>query len=617
MGDLSAVSADETPLFEAPSAVRRRHWRGDFAVVSLYARREPKLFSLAVTGATAFALLTVGWSRTLGGVVDKLIRPLLDSDTHPSAMELARSNKVSLLLFLGAVGWLRLAAALVRRINAARLAHRSAHTWRTMVVRHLVRQPLAFFRRSPTGTLLGHADNDPEAASAVLHPLPYALGVLALIAIALGWLISVDLPMAVVSAIVLPATLLINEQFQARAEAPNTAVQDDVADLAGVVHETIDGIAAVKALGLEQHMMGRARPRIETLREHKLQIVRLRSVVNTFETLIPQLVNVGLVMLGAWRVRAGAMSIGDMVAIVSLYNLMVWPLQLLAWAMFDMTRSRVGVGRLEGLLAIAPPPEPPRRPPARAEHVIDLHNVSLVYDDGRQALDGVSLGIRRGSTTAIVGATGAGKSTLLHVLAGLDAPTTGSRGVGTDRISLVFQEPLVLSGTIEHNLALGATLESTRVQTALQTSEASEFVDGLVDGIHTRLGERGVSLSGGQRQRLALARALSRRSDVLLLDDTTSALDATTEAHILSSLRSKNLVETMVLVASRPSTISYADTVIVIDGGRIVAQGSHDELRRTSPQYRALVEALQHSGPAAATTAAVTGAPAEPAVTHA
>ena len=463
-----------------------------------------------------------------------------------------------------------------------------------MVISHLVRQPLSFFRRSPTGTLLAHADNDPEAAAAVLHPLPYAIGVIALIGVALAWLISVDVPMAIVSAIVLPATLAINDQFQARAEGPNAAVQEDVAQLAGVVHEMVDGIAAVKALGLERHMMNEARPKIDQLRDHKLQIVRLRSIVTTLESLIPQLINVGLVMLGAWRVQAGAMSIGDVVAIVSLYNLMVWPLQLLAWAMFDMTRSRVGIGRLQGLLNVPPPPPRPGRRPVCAENVIDLDRVSVVHDDGRQALNNVSVGIGRGSVTAIVGATGSGKSTLLSVLAGLDVPTSGTRGTATERIAVVFQEPLVLSGTIEHNLALGAILDDSAVRVALDASRSSDFIDGLPEGVLTRLGERGVSLSGGQRQRLALARALARSNEVLLLDDTTSALDATTEAHVLSSLRSASLVETMVLVASRPSTITYADTLIVLEAGQVVAQGTHEELRSTSPHYRALVDALRH-----------------------
>lgn len=241
-------------------------------------------------------------------------------------------------------------------------------------------------------------------------------------------------------------------------------------------------------------------------------------------------------------------------------------------------------------------PAKPRQPrPLDRTDLLDLQSVSLVHGDGRRALDDVTIRITRGRTTAIVGATGSGKSSLLHVLAGLDAPTSGARGTDTDRIAMVFQEPLVVSGTVEHNLSLGTLLDETRVLAAMATSGADEFVDGLPDGRRTRLGERGVSLSGGQRQRLALARALSRENDVILLDDTTSALDAETEARILQALRSTRSDLTMVMVASRPSTIAHADHVIVMDVGRVVAQGTHEELRETSATYRSLVEALGHA----------------------
>lgn len=552
------------------------------------------MFVFSVVGATLFAAFTVAWSRYLGQTVDRVVRPLLQEQTSTgAALQYASRHKISALVVLATIGWLRLCSAILRRVSAARLAHNNTHRWRSMVVNRLLEHPLSFYRRNPTGTLLANADNDPEAATAVLHPLPYSLGVVALIFIALIWLLSVDIPMALVSAIVLPMTLWLNERFQSRAEAPNDAVQQDVGELAGVVHEMVDGISAVKALGLEDQMLNAAKTKISHLRDHKLEIVRLRSAVNVLESLAPQLVNVLLIALGAWRVRSGSMSVGDLVAIVSLYNLMVWPLQLLAWAMFEMPRSRAGAHRIESLLSVAVAPESTRRQPENAENVIELIDVSLVHDDGRKALDAVNLRIKRGSKTAIVGATGSGKSTLLQVLAGVDSPTQGTRAVDDSTMSLVFQEALVLSGSIDHNVTLGTAVDTNRKRQALEVSEAAEFIDALPDGTNTRLGERGVSLSGGQRQRLALARALARPTDVLLLDDTTSALDATTEASILRALTTTDLASTMVIIASRPSTISYADRVVVLDNGRVAAEGTHDELMETSPEYQALIEALQ------------------------
>jgi ATP-binding cassette, subfamily B, bacterial len=552
------------------------------------------MFVLSVTGATLFAAFTVAWSKYLGQTVDRVVRPLLLGQTSSaSVFRYATMHKVTALVLLATIGWLRLCSAIMRRVSAARLAHNNTHRWRSMVVSRLLEHPLSFYRRNPTGTLLANADNDPEAATSVLHPLPYSLGVLALIVIALLWLLSVDIPMAVVSAVVLPMTLVLNERFQSRAAAPNDAVQQDVGELAGVVHEMVDGITAVKALGLEEQMFQAAEVKIGRLRDHKLEIVRLRSAVNTMESLVPQVVNVFLIALGAWRVRSGSMTVGDVVAVVSLYNLMVWPLQLLAWAMFEMPRSRAGAQRIDALMDVDLPIASPQLRPADSANVIELTNVSLVHDDGRKALDDVNLQIRRGSKTAIVGATGSGKSTLLQVLAGVDFPTEGTRAVDDATMSLVFQEALVLSGSIDHNVTLGSVVDTTRKRQALEVSEAAEFIDSLPDGTSTRLGERGVSLSGGQRQRLALARALARPTDVLLLDDTTSALDATTEASILRALTTTDLAKTMVIIASRPSTISYADRVVVLDNGRVAADGTHDELMERSPEYQALIEALQ------------------------
>jgi ATP-binding cassette, subfamily B, bacterial len=205
----------------------------------------------------------------------------------------------------------------------------------------------------------------------------------------------------------------------------------------------------------------------------------------------------------------------------------------------------------------------------------------------------VSLDVASGRIVAVVGPTGSGKTTLVEIVGGLLAPTEGRVAVGDGGRAVVFQEPFLFAGTIRHNLELGTPRTDEELWHALRLARAEGFVHDTPQGIDTVVGERGVSLSGGQRQRIALARALVRRPALLLLDDTTSALDPGTEAAVLGNLRGALAGTTVLMVASRPSTIALADEVVFLAGGRVLDHGPHDELMARRPGYRALVEAFE------------------------
>jgi ATP-binding cassette subfamily B protein len=223
---------------------------------------------------------------------------------------------------------------------------------------------------------------------------------------------------------------------------------------------------------------------------------------------------------------------------------------------------------------------------------VSLRGISFEYEPGRPVLSSVETDVPRGSTVAVVGATGAGKTTLLQIIAGLLPASAGEVARDGD-CCLVFQEPFLFASSLADNVTLGDDYGTDAVRDALDLAEASEFVDQLEAGVDTVIGERGVSLSGGQRQRIALARALVRKPKVLLLDDTTSALDPGTEARILGNLRRGLSGVTTIVVASRPSTIALADEVVYLDGGRVVARGPHEQLVREIPAYRVLVDAYE------------------------
>ncbi len=425
-----------------------------------------------------------------------------------------------------------------------------------------------------------------------LAPLPFSLGSIVLMIVSAGWLLSVDLALGLIAVVVIPLISVANIAFVRIADKPAERIQGAVAELSDVVHETVDGIAVVKVLGAGDERRRVIGSRIDGLRRAKLTQLRLQVIFDTALELIPAVLAIVLVLVGAHRARAGAVSVGEVVSVVQLFERLIWPLRMLAFAAAALPRSIAGRARIAEVVDAPLERLPASGPVVDDDDVIELAGVRVVHDDGRVALDGVDLEIRRGSRVAVVGPTGSGKSTLLHVLAGLDAPTAGAVRRAPDAAPvLVFQEPLLFSGSLRHNVVLGAPLGPEEVDRALDAASGSGFVGALSEGLGTTVGERGVTLSGGQRQRIALARALARRPRVLLLDDTTSALDPTTEAEVLAALRDRALAETVVMVAARPSGIALADEIVLLDAGRVADRGRHEELLARSELYRSIVSA--------------------------
>jgi len=226
---------------------------------------------------------------------------------------------------------------------------------------------------------------------------------------------------------------------------------------------------------------------------------------------------------------------------------------------------------------------------------LQLVDVSYTFaGEHRDALHDVSLDVARGRIVAVVGPTGAGKSTLVEIVGGLLPPDHGTVSIGAGGRAIVFQEPFLFAGSIRHNLVLGDDrIDDDDLWEALRLARADRFVADTPQGLDTIVGERGVSLSGGQRQRVALARALVRRPALLLLDDTTSALDPATEGAVLGNLRGVLTGTTVLMVASRPSTIALADEVVYLAAGEVVDHGPHSALMARQAGYRALVEAFE------------------------
>ncbi|MDQ1439665.1 MAG: ATP-binding cassette, subfamily bacterial [Acidimicrobiaceae bacterium] len=568
--------------------------RRGLVVVARLVATAPKPFFAGVAGAMVYAAATVGSSWVLGRVVDRVITPRFESG------RVATGTVVAGAAAIVAVGVAKAAGIVCRRVGATIAKYRAEATLQRRVVLQYQALPTAWHQSQRTGELLAHAGADAEASTEVMAPLPYTTGVIALLIITAVWLLVTDLFLALVGLLLIPGLIVLNLLYQRRVEVPARHAQDLTGAVSAVAHESFDGALVVKALGAEDMQAATFEAAATELRDARVHVASLQAGFNALLDGLPSVATIAVLVIGAWRVDAGAISPGTLVAFVNLLTLLVWPLRLIGYVLADLSRTVAGFDRIEHVLnEPLPPPHP--KPAHLPAGPLDLHveGVGFEYEQGAPVLEDVTFSIRAGTTVALVGPTGSGKSTLLLLLGRLMEPTQGAvrlGGVDLDAVAdddfraavaLAFQEPFLFGTTIRDNVLLGRSASDDDVRAALALARLTEFDSATV------VGERGATMSGGQRQRLALVRALVGRPRLLLLDDATSAVDPSTEAAILNGLSDGLGTTTTIMVATRPATIALADEVLYVEEGRVVARGSHDDLLRRVPGYARLVRAYE------------------------
>ena len=558
-----------------------------FRLIRGLLRHHKRLFFTAVGCAAVFAACTVFSSVVVRLIIDKVIVPRFEGGT------VATHRVVAILGLLIAVGVVRAVGVVGRRTFAGRTSWRVTESLTAEVIDRVVAQPVPWHRQQRTGDIITRAGVDAEAATHILNPLPFASSVVLMLILSAVWLLVTDVWLGMAAVAVFPLLIGLNLTYQRRVDRFYDDAQLELGKLSEAVHESFDGVTVVKSFGAESRETERLSVIASRLRNARFGAIRLRS---TFEALldgVPTIVNIVLLVAGAYRVRSGDMTIGELTSFIYLFTLLVFPLRLIGFALSELPYSIAGWNRIRELLDQPLVSDPALTLLRHADNSIELAGVTYNHDGTRDVLRSVDALIPAGRTVAVVGSTGAGKTTLLHLIAGLIPVDHGSITVPQQGCALVFQEPFLLAGSVRDNVTMGRTLDDQAIWTALESSEAS-FVHEFSDGLDTIVGERGVGLSGGQRQRIALARALVGHPVVLLLDDTTSSLDPATEARVLSNLRDTLGDTTVVAVASRPSTIALADDVLYLADGQVVAHGRHDQLLATVPEYRRLMEAFEH-----------------------
>ena len=550
----------------------------------------PRVFAIAVGGASIYAICTVASSFGVSYLVDRVILPRFETGKIDTRVYL-----IGAAIVIG-IGLLRAFGVVIRRSFAGISNWRTVESISMLLVRHIMSQPLFWHKKKMTGDLVARVGVDSDAAAEVLGPLPFSTSVVLLVFLTGGWLVVVDVPLGLVAISVIPILLLLNVGYQRRIDRHYDSAQHELGALSSAVHESFDGVMVVKAFGAEERETRRLSVISTRLKDARIRAVSARS---TFEALldgVPSLINILLLVIGAMRVESKSMSVGELTSFIYLFTLLIFPLRIIGYVLSSVPHSASGYKRVREILDESVARDPQTMVLASsAELGVRLEGVSFRYDEHLpEVVSDVSLDVAAGTTVVIVGATGSGKSTLLSVMAGLLQPSKGQVSIANRSASIVFQEPFLFSGTIRHNIDMGRSIENHVLERSLYLSAADDFVAALDDGVNTVIGERGISLSGGQRQRISLARAIAQDCSVLLLDDTTSALDTVTESLVIDRLRQSGNIVTTIIVASRPSTIALADEVIFIENGALSDQGSHPDLLLRNENYRLLMRSFEH-----------------------
>jgi ATP-binding cassette subfamily B protein len=529
-----------------------------------------------------------------GRVVDEAIRP---------------QNSDALWTFVGgilALGVLKAGLMVGRRLISGRLALSVEMDMRNGLYARLVRLSFGFYDRHQTGQLMSRATVDLQG---VRFFLGYGLifffqNVLVVLSVT-AVLFFVQWQLALVTLAVVPLLIVLAYRYSHVAHPTLRDVQQRLADVATVAQENIVGVHVVKAFAQEPAEEQKFRDRSEAVFRQTVRANRQRALYVPLISFVPMLAQAAVLLWGAQMVQDGSLSAGRFVAFNLYLAMLVMPLRSLGMWIGQAQRATASGERIFQIMdepdEVADRPGAVALPPGPGE--VRFDQVSFEYRPERPVLRGVDLDVMPGTTVALIGHTGAGKTTLTSLLPRFYDVTAGRVLIdGHDvreltlaslrrEIGVISQDPFLFSATVRENIAFGAgDLPAEAVETVARAAQAHEFIERLPQGYETVIGERGITLSGGQRQRLAIARALAVDPRVLILDDATASVDASTEALIRIGLRGAMEGRTTFIIAHRLSTIALADEIVVLADGGVAARGQHEELLEGSPVYREIYE---------------------------
>ena len=579
------------PRFENPKAdIDRDKSKNWFRRVLPILLANKWSFSMGITLMITTMMLGVSVPALIGKLVDSIEPSLTTGDT---------SNFLFLVTVILIISFVRFVGGAIGSYQLGRVSNQLEADLRSVVYNHLFTLSFSFFDKTQTGQLISRANSDIKTIQMFLMIAPMLLASLLSFAFAAVYMLSVHLTLALASMIAIPLVFFLSVKLRRLTFPLSWLTQARQADVAVIVDENINGQRIVKSFAqelMQVNLLARA--------AKKLQWVQVRSIdVSAFyNPLIENLSVLGSVLVwvyGGWLVIEGEIGLGALVAFTMYLMMIQMPFRFLGWMLMLEQRAKASAGRIFEILDETSEIKDKENKieMEKLEGKISFNDVHFAYSE-EPILKGLSFEVEPKETVAIVGQTGSGKSTIVRLLSrfyeadkgnisidGVPVQDMGIRNLHY-HIAQVLDEPFLFSVSIKDNIAYGrpdATMDE--IIQAAKAAEAHDFINQTLDGYETVVGERGYTLSGGQRQRLGIARALLVDPSILILDDATSSIDVKIEAMIHKSLLKLLDKRTTILIAHRLSTISLADRILVLDNGKIIASGTHEDLLRDEPRY--------------------------------
>jgi ATP-binding cassette subfamily B protein len=511
-----------------------------------------------------------------------------------------------LALAIFGAGVINLAFSSSRRLVAGQVSLGVEYDLRNRMYAHLQSLELGFFDTQQTGQLMSRATVDLQSVRFFLgYGLVFILQSIVTVIVAGALMFSLNPLLALLTLSPMPLLVWVAFRYGRLNRPAAQEVQQRIAELTADVEENVSGVRVVKAFAQEERQLERFENSAGRVYDQSMVSTKLRAFYQPLLGFIPMLGMAAVLLVGGRQAAHGDISIGDFVAFYGYVAMLTGPVRMLGMALGMAQRAVASGARVFELLDRPPrltaPAGAPPLPEGRG--AIEMREVTVAYEGSDPVLRDVTLSVAAGETVALVGPTGSGKTTLAALIPRLYDPVEGGVLIdGVDvrqvdpeslrhQVALVSDDAFLFSASLRENIAYARPdVTDEDVQRAASMAGLDEMVESLPDGYETLVGERGLTLSGGQRQRVAIARALIQDPRILILDDATSSLDASTEARVKQALREVMKGRTTVIIGHRLSTIALADRIAVLDGGRLVAVGTHDELIEESELYREIAE---------------------------